>query len=187
MCGEKGETVSHIICECSKLAQKEYKRRHDNVARIIHWEICKKYHLPRAEQWYNHKPEGVTENESIKVLWDFNINTDYEIEHRRPDIVVVLKPEKECLIIDIAVPGDTRIKQKEKEKIEKYQDLKREIARLWCLRKVTVIPVVVGALGCVTKEAEQYIEKIGIKIRTEVIQKTALLGTARTLRKVLET
>ena len=55
-----------------------------------------KYDLPRAEQWYNHKPEGVTENESIKVLWDFNINTDYEIEHRRPDIVVVLKPEKEC-------------------------------------------------------------------------------------------
>ena len=187
MCGEKGETVSHIICECSKLAQKEYKRRHDNVARIVHWEICKKYDLPRAEQWYNHKPEGVTESESIKVLWDFNINTDYEIEHRRPDIVVVLKPEKECLIIDIAVPGDTRIKQKEQEKIEKYQDLKREIARLWCLRKVTVIPVVVGALGCVTKEAEQYTERMGIKIRTEVIQKTALLGTARTLRKVLET
>ena len=105
MCGEKGETVNHIICECSKLAQKEYKRRHDNVAWIVHWEICKKYDLPRAEQWYNHKPEGVTENESIEVLWDFNINTDYEIEHRRPDIVVELKSEKECLIIDIAAQG----------------------------------------------------------------------------------
>ena len=115
------------------------------------------------------------------------INTDYEIEHRRPDIVVVLKPKKECLIIGIAVPGDTRIKQKEQGKIEKYQDLKREVARLWCLRKVTVIPVVVGALGCITKNAEQCIEKIGIKIRTEVIQKTALLGTASILRKVLET
>ena len=122
MCGEKGETVNHIICECSKLAQKEYKRHHDNVARIVHWEICNKYDQPKAEQWYNHKPEGVTENESIKVLWDFNINTDNEIEHRRPDIVVELKSEKECLII--AVPGDTRIKQKEQEKIENYQDLK---------------------------------------------------------------
>ena len=120
MCGEKGETVSHIICECSKLAQKEYKRRHNNVARIVHREICKKYDLPRAEQWYNHKPEGVTENESVKVLWDFNVNTDNEIEHRRPDIVVELKSEKECLIIDIAVPGDTRIKEKVQEKIEKY-------------------------------------------------------------------
>ena len=149
--------------------------------------FMKRMRRNRAEQWYNHKPEGVSQNESVKVLWDFNVNTDNEIEHRRPDIVVELKAEKECLIIDIAVPGDTRIKQKEQEKIGKYQDLKREIARLWRLRKVSVIPVVVGALGCVTKEAEHYVEKIGIKIRTEVIQTTALLGTARTLRKVLET
>ena len=113
MCCEKGETVSHIICECGKLAQKEYKRRYNNVVRIVHWEMCKMYDPPRAEQWYNHKPEGVTENESVKVLWDFSVNTDNEIEHRRPDIFVELKPEKECLIIDIAVPGDTRIKQKE--------------------------------------------------------------------------
>ena len=89
------------------------------------------------------------------------------------------------MMIDIAVPGDTRIKQKKQEKIEKHQDLKREISRLWCLRKVSVIPVVVGGLRCVTKEAEHYIEQIGIKIRTEVLQKTALLGTARTLRKQL--
>ena len=121
MCGEKGETVNHIVCECSKQAQKEYKRCHDDVAGIIHWEICKKYGLPRAK-------EGVTKIETIKVLWDI---TDYEMEYRRPVIVIELKSEKECLIIDIALPGDTRIKQKEQEKVEKYQDLKREITRLW--------------------------------------------------------
>ena len=80
-------------------------------------------------------------------------------------------PEKECLITDIAVPGHTRINQKEQERIDEYRDLTREIARLRSLRKVTVIPVVVGALVCVTKEAEQHIEKTGIKIRSEVIQK----------------
>ena len=36
MCGEKGETVQHIVCECKKLAQWEYKRRHDNIAKFIH-------------------------------------------------------------------------------------------------------------------------------------------------------
>ena len=77
-----------------------------------------------------------------------------------------LKSEKECLIIDIAIAGDNRIKQKEQEKIEKYQDLKGEIARLYGHRKVSVIPVVVGALGCVTKGAEQHLKKIGIKVRT---------------------
>ena len=37
MCGKKNETISHIVRECEKLAQKEYKRMHDNVARIVHW------------------------------------------------------------------------------------------------------------------------------------------------------
>ena len=34
MCGEKSESVGHLVSECSKLAQKEHKRKHDNVARI---------------------------------------------------------------------------------------------------------------------------------------------------------
>ena len=42
MCGNKGQTVQHISCECEKLAQKEYKRRHDNVVRKLHWDLCKK-------------------------------------------------------------------------------------------------------------------------------------------------
>ena len=36
MCGETGKTISHIIRECSTLSQREYKRRHDNVARMVH-------------------------------------------------------------------------------------------------------------------------------------------------------
>ena len=37
MCGGKGETISHLVSECGKLAQNEYKRRHDNVAQYVHW------------------------------------------------------------------------------------------------------------------------------------------------------
>ena len=40
MCGERGETVQHIICERKKLAQCEYKRRHDTVAKLVHWKLC---------------------------------------------------------------------------------------------------------------------------------------------------
>ena len=36
ICGERGETVQHIICECKKLVQREYKRRHDTVAKLVH-------------------------------------------------------------------------------------------------------------------------------------------------------
>ena len=45
MCGNKGETVQHLICECEKLAQKEYKRRHVNVAKRLHWDLCMKIRL----------------------------------------------------------------------------------------------------------------------------------------------
>ena len=54
-------------------------------------------------------------------------------------------------IIDVAIPGDCRIHEKEIEKIEKYQNLKVELKRLWSLKKVGVVPVVVGALGYISK------------------------------------
>ena len=57
---------------------------------------------------------------------------------------------------------------------------------MWGMKKVTVIPVVIG-VRAVTKELDKWIEKIGINLRVGQVQKTALLGTARILRKVLET
>ena len=42
MCRDKNGTVSHIVSGCSKLAQKEYKKRQDNVARAIHWDLSGK-------------------------------------------------------------------------------------------------------------------------------------------------
>ena len=82
--------------------------------------------------------------------------------------------------------GDKRILEKEREKIEKYQGLKREITRLWNLKRIEVIPIVLGALGSVSKNLVHYISKLGIEIGITQTQKTALLGTARILRKVLE-
>ena len=56
------------------------------------------------------------------------------------------------MIIDIVVPADVRVGEKEKEKLEKYKDLKREIGRFWKLKMVEFLLVVIGALGSVTKE-----------------------------------
>ena len=73
MCGEKGETISHLVSECSKLAQREYKQRHDNVANYKHWLLAEKYGFERATNWYEQKPEGVMESQDIKVLWDSSV------------------------------------------------------------------------------------------------------------------
>ena len=53
-------------------------------------------------------------------MWDFSIQNHHVVEARRPDLVVVDKKERSCKIIDFAVPGDSRIEEKEKDKIEKY-------------------------------------------------------------------
>ena len=125
------------------------------------------------------------ENDKCKILWDFAIQTDKEIEHRRPDIVVIDKEKRECKIIDIAVPGDQNIKVKELEKISKYQDLRLQVQKLRDI-KATVIPIVVGAFGTVSEELENHLKSIGIPIVISCLQKAALQGTAFILRRVLE-
>ena len=89
-------------------------------------------------------------------------------------------------MVDIASPWDHRVYEKDGEKIEKYQDLKREMGRLWGMRHLEVVPVVVAALGVVSNRLDAWLEKLGVTIRTGRLQKTALLSTARILRKLLE-
>ena len=185
MCNAAEETVFHIVSECRVHAQTEYKGRHDKLAKVIHWDLCKKYGVKVQSKWYDHVPKKVEETDHVKILWDFNIQTDHVIEHRRPDVVVLDKHENMCHLIDIAVPGDSRVASKENEKVQKYQDLARELPKLWQV-KVKVVPVVVGALGTILKALEKHLKEIGTSVRVELLQKAALLGTARILRKTLE-
>ena len=64
------------------------------------------------------------------------------VEARRSNIILVDKQAKVAKIIKIAIPGDARVKDKELEKIEKYQFLREEIGKLWKMKKVTVGPIV---------------------------------------------
>ena len=89
LCSDRDETINHIISECSKLAQKEYKARHDWVGKVIHWEMCRKFQIDHTKKWYMHNPAPVLENDSHKLLWDFNIETDHLIPARRPDLIII--------------------------------------------------------------------------------------------------
>ena len=63
--------------------------------------------------------------------------------------------------------------------------LKDKVARLWQMKKVVLIPIVLGTLGTITTKFEMYIESLRIEIRIEHVQKSALLGTAKIIIKVL--
>ena len=173
MCNQNNETISHIESGCPKLAQKEYKKRHDNVARAVHWDLSEKYGFERSERWYDHVPDSILER------------TDHEIEARRPDLLIIDKSEKNCQIIDVAIPENGRVRTKEDEKVEKYQDLAREAGKMWGTR-TKVIPTVVGALGTIPLTLKENLRTIGVDTSIELIQRSVLLESARIVRKVLE-
>ena len=64
LCGERDETINHIVSKCSKSAQKEYKARHDWVDKGIHWEMCKKFKFDHTNKWYMHNTAPVLENDT---------------------------------------------------------------------------------------------------------------------------
>ena len=93
--------------------------------------------------------------------------------------------KKQVCIIDVAIPGDSRIEEKELEKICKYQDFKIEIEILW-EKQATVVPVVIGSLGVIPRDLKKHLRTIGLEsISPSQQQKTVLLGTAHILRKYL--
>ena len=79
----------------------------------------------------------------------------------------------------------SRIEEKEKDKIEKYQYLKRELQKKWNV-EVKIIPLFVGSVGAIPKQFGNKLKQIGITVGAVQVQKTVLLRTARILRNVLE-
>ena len=96
------------------------------------------------------------------------------------------KTSRACYIIDVACPFDTRVKTKELEKVERYQDLKREISRIWECRNVCVVPIVIGALGTLSKNFSSWAAKIEVEEKIDLMQKACVLGTTKIIRNVLD-
>jgi hypothetical protein len=88
------------------------------------------------------------------------------------------------MLIDVAISGDRNVIKKEAEKVLKYKDLTIEIQRMWNV-KAKVIPVIIGATGTVSKTFRKYVSNILGNHEVKELQKTAILGTAHILRKVL--
>ena len=85
-----------------------------------------------------------------------------------------------CVLIDAEISGDKNVIKKEAQKIPKYKDLTKKIQRMWNVQ-TKVIPVIIGATGSFRK----YVSNIPGKHEVMELQKTAILGTAHILRKVL--
>ena len=124
------------------------------------------------------------ESETWKFLgfWDKD-GSPHSVYKTRPKDK--LQTKKTCRLMDIAVPLRGWVKTKEWEK-RKYLYLAVEQRKLWSIR-VTVIPVVTGTLGTAPLSLVRRLEELEITGKIETIQITALLRSARILRKIHET
>jgi hypothetical protein len=89
-----------------------------------------------------------------------------------------------CLLIDVEIPSDRNVIQKQAEKKLKYKNLSIEIQQMWNM-KYFVIPVIIGAMGIVSKSFKKYLVTIPGQHSVDSLQKTAVLGTSHIIRKVL--
>ena len=184
MCSVGLETVDHIVAGCSALAPTDYTDRHNQVASIIHWDVCRHFGVPVESRWYRHHPDRLVEMDDITMMWDTTIPTARKIKANRPDICLRNRKTNTCLLIDISCPADGNIGKKHAEKLAKYSDLRVEISRMWHCRTL-VVPVVLGALGTVHAGIARWLDMIPGHHNLQHLQKTVLLGSTRILRKVM--
>ena len=105
ICGDRDETMNHIISERRKLAQAEYKTRHDWVDKVIHWEICKILKCDHAKKWYIQNSVSDLENVTHKLLLVSVVQTNYLISTRRPDPTIITKKDNNLQNYRLCCPG----------------------------------------------------------------------------------
>ena len=153
----------------------------------IHFNICKETAVQLdTKHSYEHVPKSVETSQGGKVtiLWYQQVQTDRTILNNKPHIIIRDNEKGTCTLIDFSLSGDRNVIKKEADKILKYIDLKIEIQRMWNV-KTKVISVIIGATGTISKSFRKYVSNIPGKHEVKELQKTAVLGTAHILRKVL--
>jgi hypothetical protein len=179
--------IHHIISACPILTKEWCIKRHDKVCAQQHFNTHKETGVQLDKKhWYEHVPKSVETSQggNITILWSQQVPIDRTIPNNKADIIIRDNEKGTCILIDVAISGDRNVIKKEADKILKYKNLTIEIQPTWNV-KIKVIPVIIGATGTISKSFRKYMSNIAGKHEVKELQKTAILGTAYILRKVL--
>jgi hypothetical protein len=142
--------------------------------------------LKNTQPHYSYTPESCLENDSYKLYFDRTILTDIHIKHNRPDIIILNKQQKQAYLLDIAVPNSHNITQTYNTKINKYLELSVAMRNLWCLEKISILPLVISATGIVPQSLFKNLKILDLDNTLVVeIQKGILLYSCHIVRKFL--
>jgi len=159
----------------------------NRVCAQLHFNICKETGIQLDKKhWYKHVPKSVETGQGgyVTILWNQQVQTDRTIPNNKPDTIICDNEKRTCMLIDVAISGDRNVIKKEAPKILKHKDLTIEIQHMWNV-KTKVTPVIIGMTGTISKSFRTYVSNIPGNHKVKELQKTAILGTAHILRKVL--
>ena len=103
------------------------------------------------QQLYEHSPVGITENEEMKILWDFTIQTDHELNYRRPDITVHDNNNRVLIMRYLAT---TTLKAK---RVREREERERQTGKISRLKKNVIVRV------CVITSSETQGQTVGAR------------------------
>ena len=159
LCQQFIETIDNIISACPILAKEQYIKRHDRVCAQLHFNICKETGVQLEKNTDMNMYRKSVETSKGGILWNQQVQTDRTIPNNKPDIIIRNNEAGTCMLIDVAISGDTNVIKKEAGKILKYKDRRIHIQPMWNV-KAKVIPVIRGATGTISKSLKQYLSNI---------------------------
>ena len=142
----------------------------------MHWKMCKEFGIEVKKRWYENEPKTVTEKNSVTILWDMPIHNDRTITANRPGIVLNKRRTKPVFSLTRLYPSTLTPQSKPRERLPNTKTWKSRLSEFWGL-KTTTVPVVMGALGTIKNETENYSNKIpGNTFDIHELQKLAVVA-----------
>ena len=114
--------IQHVISGCIALTPTKYLQRHDNVCKYIHaLLLLDRGIINNKVRWYDHQPRAVKENESTKILWNFQFRLIILSPTTSPTLSLLTKERTKATIIDVAITNDHNLARKRLDKLRVYQ------------------------------------------------------------------
>jgi len=82
----------------------------------LHYSICKDLGIEATDKWYTHRSKPVYEKGDVTMLSNQAVHAEREVTANRPDVIIKHKIEKTYTLINVAIPADRNVVQKEAEK-----------------------------------------------------------------------
>lgn len=186
LCKVAVEDITHVTSCCPLMSSRYYlPLRHDVVAKEIYRNHIKKHTGTDID--VNKLPDQSIEKiGDFEYWWNVPIQTATKIPFNKPDIVIWDKKSKVCSIVEISCPADVNVSRRTKEKIDKYGPLIRNMQMLYGEYKFSMVPIIIGCLGYVSKDLSNYLIEIGLeKNLIRKLESLTVSGTVKIVKSFL--